>query len=410
MVGGEELLISRTKPRKDGSVSYFFAAKHRWAKKQGVRAAINEAFEGLERAGLTGRVIEATAVLDGRAQAGEGAREEPGEREDREYMEADAACDVETYDLTHVTHPEVVQAVLSNAIPRRKPSEPIVHVTEAEDFDIQAGGRGMPLEEAVARYPEAGRVAARILDKIGASKSEREMYERGATSLSEHTLNELEHGLDKAIEAAPAAIEAANALLGDGLLQRAMFNGMGYGSDATRITADAAPVTEAGLELDESMAALQAEIDAFNEGVTPPKIFTLDLEGVEPRVIPVQQLLEERGRRLPIARESAPEPRLLQIQEPHEGDTVGIDLETAGPGGAIQALVGDAVVPLDQEAEDLEFLLRGFEPDPEDAPAKPQRAKRKGAGVPAPLDAERPPEASKGADLGSIMDDLGLDD
>lgn len=180
MVGGEELLISRTKPRKDGSVSYFFAAKHRWAKKQGVRAAINEAFEGLERAGLTGRVIEATAVLDGRAQAGD---ERPETQE-------------------HPRVPGMVCGDLTCSV--------CLAEREGDDMDIQAGGRGMSLEEAVARYP------------------------------------------------------------------------------------------------------------------------------------------------------------------------------------------------------DLEFLLRGFEPDPEDAPAaKPQRAKRKGAGVP---DAERPPEASQEADLGSIMDDLGLDD
>lgn len=57
---GVELLVSRTKPRRDGTVSYFFAEKQRWKGKPASEAPI----------ALTGRVIEATATLTGRGQAG----------------------------------------------------------------------------------------------------------------------------------------------------------------------------------------------------------------------------------------------------------------------------------------------------------------------------------------------------
>lgn len=70
-----ELLVSRTKPRKDGTVSYFFAEKQRW---RGPRVALDIETASVEPSAtapiLTGRIVEATANLTGRSEAGD----EPG--------------------------------------------------------------------------------------------------------------------------------------------------------------------------------------------------------------------------------------------------------------------------------------------------------------------------------------------
>lgn len=76
--GVRELIISRTKPRRDGTTSYFFAEKGRW---RGGRVAVDLETTPLGRRGgmtnecaamaLTGRIIEATAALTGRSAAGD---------------------------------------------------------------------------------------------------------------------------------------------------------------------------------------------------------------------------------------------------------------------------------------------------------------------------------------------------
>ena len=53
----------------------------------------------------------------------------------------------------------------------------------------------------------------RILAKIGASRTERELYQRGASRLSDSALDELEHDLDRAMGNAPVALRAADKLL-----------------------------------------------------------------------------------------------------------------------------------------------------------------------------------------------------
>jgi hypothetical protein len=80
-----ELLVSRTKPRRDGTVSYFFAEKQRWRGAQSVPRVeanpegllhdrIHPASGRLLAAApipLTGRLVEATANLTGRSAAGD---------------------------------------------------------------------------------------------------------------------------------------------------------------------------------------------------------------------------------------------------------------------------------------------------------------------------------------------------
>lgn len=68
-----ELLVSRTKPRRDGTVSYFFAEKQRW--QGGKRQQPSDTAAPIA---LTGRVIEATAALTGRSETG---RNQAGEGE-----------------------------------------------------------------------------------------------------------------------------------------------------------------------------------------------------------------------------------------------------------------------------------------------------------------------------------------
>lgn len=60
-----ELLVSRTKPRRDGTVSYFFAEKQRW--QGGKRQQPSDTAAPIA---LTGRLIEATAALTGRSETG----------------------------------------------------------------------------------------------------------------------------------------------------------------------------------------------------------------------------------------------------------------------------------------------------------------------------------------------------
>jgi hypothetical protein len=63
--GSTLLFINRTKPRKRGGVGYWFAAAHKWQK-----AALSPVASPVVHVPIQGRVIEATARLDGRAQSG----------------------------------------------------------------------------------------------------------------------------------------------------------------------------------------------------------------------------------------------------------------------------------------------------------------------------------------------------
>lgn len=111
--GAVELLVSRTKPRQDGSVSYFFAEKQRW---KGARAAVP-----------VGRIVEATAVLTGRAEAGD----EP------------------VYDLSGVDQPALVGAILANAIPRSQATPPLLQSLSREALESVPVPSQAELEAAI---------------------------------------------------------------------------------------------------------------------------------------------------------------------------------------------------------------------------------------------------------------------
>jgi hypothetical protein len=279
-VDGVEMLVSPTKPRADGSVGFFFAEKYRWHKPRRAKPPTTEA--GLvivparyppkapkkrypqpkgakkskknERAKARyvvigpnpvpsgvpqavseppkGRVIEATAVLDGRAQSGAW----DGPAPSYTFTEADF-----------------------------KPRRVMVPAPDVntDDMDLQAGGRGMSLEEAVERYPEA----------------------------------------------ASGAVEMARALAA-GAKQR--------------------PKRRVGWQ--DRVTAMLGEPEVLSERLA---------EGQEAEIEPNEpEIGQKTGKiHLPIARESVPEPRLLQIQEPSQPPT-GVSAEP--------------------EDEDLSFFLDEF--------------------------------------------------
>lgn len=455
VVDGEELLISRSKPRRDGTVSHFFAAKRKWDKRGGAKATLAEAFEGLARAGLeppetalgvmpfgladtapVGRVIEATAVLTGRAAAHESTPEPlineelrrtvgPGEAspflDNRRIGGVCQTCEgTGFYDGSGTRCPTccTVYVLDDGGCPVR------CWVCQAEQYAAPFG-----MTCANGHQADLSGAPFQVLQ---------------TTPFLTHCPKCKQEYVNIQHPAKPAGC----------IMRRVCGCQVNVAGAYNETITTVAPPALAS----DPMAALQAEIDAFNagcRGVTPPTLPTLQerfLQGrAEGGASPAQALAalddceqelglqadqilsviqQETGVvvdaqpgttvglfslegkvRLPIAKEAVPEPRLLQIAEP--SGMVGVDLETAAPGG-VQAVMSDGtVVPLDPDADDLDFLMRGFAPDPDPAEAmqaalsKPGRAKRRkggGQGV-----GEAALAATQEAELSSIMDELGID-
>lgn len=268
-----ELLVSRTKARRDGTVSYFFAEKGRW---RGVRpTGTPEAMVAVQSAiPLTGRLIEATASLTGRSQAGD----EPEHSNLYGAVCDDLTCSVckdarrapnePVYDLSHIDQPALVGAILDNAIPRRGGAKLIradEHVVITED-DFKARR---------VTGPHAGRFLSELCSVCGEPQYGTPSGvtcpngHGGAESLARMpTVEELEGAIQ---------IKAGIARLGEGLFKSLSSE-----------------------ELESVPVPSQAELEAaIEQGGQDKAAFQASRGGV----------------RLPIVGEGRPEPRLLQITE-----------------------------------------------------------------------------------------------
>lgn len=175
-----EMFVQRSKPRRDGTSIYFLTEKQRWPGKARL-GRVQEAVEAVRASGvpLTGRVIEATASLTGRSEAGrqEGTEEALDLTPAQAVIQAvrDAATprsNEAAIDLTRASHGDLVQAILDNAIPRRDQEhmqavlDAALGVREHRDAAIEAGEKLLkslsPEELAGVEVPSRAEIEAAV--------------------------------------------------------------------------------------------------------------------------------------------------------------------------------------------------------------------------------------------------------
>jgi hypothetical protein len=314
--GVREMIISRTKPRRDGTVSYFFAEKGRWrgAAPGGLPAGRVTSLAGNA---LTGRVIEASAVLTGRSQAGQGA-DEP------------------LYDLSRFDQPALTGAILDNAIPRRagggEPRRVLAYTVRDQALDEGA------LQEALTGHRCSVCGEAQFTTPSG------DTCPNG-------------HG------GAPAMFESLSA--------------EELASVAMPAQAEIEAAAEQGRQDSEAIRASRGGMPSAAKLVTaqplvvdvPPKLTRKDgLIHQEPLTVgEIDAALERERIRLPIVGEGRPEPRLLQIAEPRgepdewavsdaekaqgealmQGDFDQLHSEAAAESGRLDSLADRAAALLD---------------------------------------------------------------
>jgi hypothetical protein len=217
-VDGVEMLVSPTKPRADGSVGFFFAEKYRWHKPRRAKPPTTEA--GLvivparyppkapkkrypqpkgakkskknERAKARYVVIGPNPVPSGVPRAVESVHPMFRSLPPEELAAYPVPSDTEIKGAIEQGQRDAA-AFLAARRGQLLPSAPKGRVIEAtavldgralagagaapdvntDDMDLQAGGRGMSLEEAVERYPEAASGAVEMARALAAGAKQR---------------------------------------------------------------------------------------------------------------------------------------------------------------------------------------------------------------------------------------------
>lgn len=338
MVAGQELLVSRTKPRRDGSVSYFFAAKQRW---RGPRQE-GEVQAALERVVLTGRVIEATAVLTGRGATGTGTADLSAVEQ---YLQA--------LDLLRESRRSAMWKAEDDRPLLARLEDLYAKLSDAEQERVEAQGRGWPSDGEASTPPweTASYLAAEDPNYIAPANEheailQRVMYENqgwgaapgGLTSEPSELGNQAGSEMSDLVqEALSGELNERCSVCGEPQFESpsgvVCSNGHGGAPAAEQERMPTVEELEADIQI---KAGIRRLGDELFKSLSPEELARVVL----PQQAEIDAALERgradyeavRGgasavarRNLPIARLVEPEPRLLKIKEPSEPEDRDLD-------------------------------------------------------------------------------------